>query len=103
MEEFAAEERRTGNGESHEMSMESLLDIPVEVSIEIGRTRMTIGELLGLSRGSVVELNRLAGESADIYVNEKLVGKGEIVVANERLGVRVLEIVTPRERVQKLA
>ncbi len=99
MEQFA-EEKQTGNG--HEMSIESLLDIPVDISVEIGRTRMPIGDLLSLSRGSIVELNRLAGESADIYVNEKLVGKGEVVVANERLGVRVLEIVTPKERVQKL-
>jgi flagellar motor switch protein FliN len=103
MEEFAAEERPGNGGEGHEMSMENLLDIAVEISVEIGRTRMKIGELLSLTRGSVVELNRLAGETADIYVNEKLVGKGEIVVANERLGIRVVEILTPKERVQKLA
>jgi flagellar motor switch protein FliN/FliY len=102
MEEFAPEAGSGNGGTGHEMSMESLLDIPVEISVEIGRTKMNIGELLSLSRGSVVELNRLAGESADIYVNEKLVGKGEIVVANERLGIRVLEILTPKERVQKL-
>jgi flagellar motor switch protein FliN/FliY len=102
MEEFSAAERQTGRNEGQEMSIESLLDIPVEISVEIGRTRMPIGDLLSLTRGSIVELNRLAGESADIYVNEKLVGKGEIVVASERLGVRVLEIVTPKERVQKL-
>jgi len=103
MEEFATDDKSLNDVERHEMSMESLLDIPVEISVEIGRTRMNIGELLSLARGSVVELNRLAGESADIYVNDKLVGKGEIVVASERLGVRVLEIVTPKERVQKLA
>ena len=102
MEEFSSQERQIDRTESHEMSIESLLDIPVEISVEIGRTRMPIGDLLSLTRGSIVELNRLAGESADIYVNEKLVGKGEIVVASERLGVRVLEIVTPKERVQKL-
>jgi flagellar motor switch protein FliN/FliY len=102
MEEFLAEERQTGSEGGQEMSIDSLLDIPVEIAVEIGRTKMAIGELLALSRGSIVELNRLAGESADIYVNEKLVGKGEIVVANERLGIRVLEIVTPKERVQKL-
>ncbi len=102
MEEFAAEEKFGSDGSKNEMSMESLLDIPVEISVEIGRTSMNIGELLSLARGSVVELNRLAGESADIYVNNKLVGKGEIVVANERLGIRVLEIITPKERVQKL-
>ena len=102
MEELVGAERQAGQKESHEMSIESLLDIPVEISVEIGRTKMAIGDLLSLTRGSIVELNRLAGESADIYVNEKLVGKGEIVVASERLGVRVLEIVTPKERVQKL-
>lgn len=82
--------------------MDSLLDVSVEISVEIGRTKMSIGELLALSKGSVVELNRLAGESVDVYVNEKLLGKGEIVVVNERLGVRVTEIVTPKEIVQKL-
>ena len=101
MEEFAVD-RQIGNGDGNEMSIESLLDISVEISVEIGRTKMSIGDLLSLSRGSIVELNRLAGESADIYVNDKLVGKGEIVVTSERLGVRVLEIVTPKERVQKL-
>jgi flagellar motor switch protein FliN/FliY len=102
MEEFSGADRQTEQNAGNEMSIESLLDIPVEISVEIGRTRMAIGDLLSLTRGSIVELNRLAGESADIYVNEKLVGKGEVVVANERLGVRVLEIVTPKERVQKL-
>lgn len=102
MEELSAE-KQTGEAEGQEMSIDSLLDIPVEISVEIGRTKMPIGDLISLSRGSIVELNRLAGESADIYVNDKLVGKGEVVVSNERLGVRVLEIVTPKERVQKLA
>jgi flagellar motor switch protein FliN/FliY len=102
MEELSAE-KQTGEAEGQEMSIDSLLDIPVEISVEIGRAKMPIGDLISLSRGSIVELNRLAGESADIYVNDKLVGKGEVVVSNERLGVRVLEIVTPKERVQKLA
>jgi len=102
MEELSAE-KQTGEAEGQEMSIDSLLDIPVEISVEIGRAKMPIGDLISLARGSIVELNRLAGESADIYVNDKLVGKGEVVVSNERLGVRVLEIVTPRERVQKLA
>ncbi|MCX8022117.1 MAG: flagellar motor switch protein FliN [Syntrophorhabdaceae bacterium] len=91
-----------GDSKKLELDIDSLLDIPVEISVEIGRTKMAIGELLSLSKGSIVELNRIAGEPVDIYVNEKLLGKGEIVVANERLGVRVTEIVTPKERVQKL-
>lgn len=87
---------------SEKLDIEGILDIPVEISVEIGRSKMTIGELLSLNRGSIVELDRLAEDPVDIYVNEKLLGKGEIVVANERLGVRILEIVTPKERVQKL-
>jgi flagellar motor switch protein FliN/FliY len=102
MEEFSIEEKQEAAGGGQEMSIDSRLDIPVEISGELGRTKMSIGEILSLTKGSVVELNRLAGESADIYVHEKLVGKGEIVVSNERLGVRVLEIITPKERVQKL-
>lgn len=102
MEDFSAEGSTKGNGKNGEMSLDSLLDIPVDISVEIGRARMPIGNLLSLSKGSIVELNKLTGESADIYVNEKLVGKGEVVVANERLGIRVVEIVTPKERVQKL-
>jgi flagellar motor switch protein FliN len=77
--------------------------VPIDISIEIGRTKMTIGDLLSLSKGSIVELKRTAGEAVDIYVNGKLLGKGEVVVVNERLGVRVVKIVAPIERVQKLA
>ncbi len=102
MEEFVTENQTTSNTKKFELNMDSLLDVSVEISVEIGRTKISIGELLALSKGSVVELNRLAGESVDVYVNEKLLGKGEIVVVNERLGVRVTEIVTPKEMVQKL-
>lgn len=102
MEEFVTENQPVSNTKKLELNIDSLLDVSVEISVEIGRTKMSIGELLALSKGSVVELNRLAGESVDVYVNEKLLGKGEIVVVNERLGVRVTEIVTPKEMVQKL-
>ncbi|MDW8002882.1 MAG: flagellar motor switch protein FliN [Deltaproteobacteria bacterium] len=84
------------------MNLDSLLDIPVEISVEIGKRRMTIGELLSLSKGSILELDKLPEDPVEIYVNDRLLGKGEIVVSNERLGIRVLEIVTPKERVQKL-
>jgi flagellar motor switch protein FliN/FliY len=102
MEEFVTENQAAPSTKKFELNMDSLLDISVEISVEIGRTKMSIGDLLSLSKGSIVELNRLAGESVDVYVNEKLLGKGEIVVVNERLGVRVTEIVTPKEMVQKL-
>ena len=102
MEEFAAE-HQNGNGQKKfEVNINSLLDVSVEISVEIGRTKLTIGELLSLSKGSIIELNRIAGESVDIFVNEKLLGKGEIVLVNERLGVRVIEILAPKERVKEL-
>ncbi len=101
MEEFLTE-NRMGNSKRTELNMESLLDISVEISVEIGRAKMPIGELLSLSKGSIIELNKVAGESVDILVNEKLLGRGEIVVVNEKLGVRILEIITPKERVQEL-
>jgi flagellar motor switch protein FliN len=103
MEELLLENQQTGNMKKFELNLDNLLDVPVEISVEIGRTRMAIGELLSLSKGSIIELNKVAGESVDIYVNGKLLGKGEIVVVNERLGVRIMDIVTPKERVQKLA
>lgn len=102
MEEFAAESQQTTSEKRFELNIDSLLDISVEVSVEIGRTKMSIGKLLSLSKGSIIELNRLAGESVDVYVNEKLLGKGEIVIVSERLGVRIIEIATPKEMVQRL-
>lgn len=103
MEEMTNETQgQNGAVKKFEMNMDSLLDISVEISVEIGRTKLTIGELLALSKGSIIELNKIAGESVDIYVNDKLLGKGEIVLVNERLGVRVVEILTPKERVQEL-
>jgi flagellar motor switch protein FliN/FliY len=105
MEELLNEVPAATNGsgtKKFEMNIDSLLDISVEISVEIGRTKLTIGELLALSKGSIIELNRIAGESVDIYVNDKLLGKGEIVLVNERLGVRIMEILTPKERVQEL-
>ncbi|MGD0234798.1 MAG: flagellar motor switch protein FliN [Syntrophorhabdales bacterium] len=103
MEKLVEEPENMAEGSSAELNLDSLLDVPIDISIEIGRTKMTIGELLSLSKGSIVELKKTAGESVDIYVNGKLLGKGEVVVVNERLGVRVAKIVAPVERVQKLA
>lgn len=84
------------------LNIDNLLDIPVEISVEVGKSRLTIGELLSLGRNAIIELDRLAEDPVDIYVNSKLIGKGEIVISNDRLGVKILEIVTPKERVQKL-
>lgn len=80
-----------------------ILDIPVTLSMEIGRTRISIKELLQLGQGSVVELDRLAGEAMDVLVNGTLVARGEVVVVNDKFGIRLSDIVSPAERVNKLA
>jgi len=79
-----------------------ILDIPLEVSVEVGRTEMLIDDLLQLSQGSVIELDKAAGETFDVLVNGKLVARGEVVVVNERLGIRLTEVISPTERIQSL-
>lgn len=82
--------------------LDFILDLPLEVSVEIGRTKMQIKDLLKLTQGSIIELDRIAGEPVDIYVNGKLMAKGEVVVVNERFGVRVTEIISAQDRVKRL-
>jgi len=79
-----------------------ILDIPLRVTVELGRTKMVVSELLNLGQGSVVELNKLAGEPMEILVNDKLVARGEAVVVNEKFGVRLTDIISPKERVEQL-
>ena len=79
-----------------------ILDIPLQLSVELGRTRMIINDLLQLGQGSVVELEKLAGEPLDILVNSKLVARGEVVVVNEKFGIRLTDIISPIERIEKL-
>ncbi len=83
-------------------SLESILDIPVTLSVRIGTTRISIKNLLQLNQGSVVELERLAGEPLDVLVNDTLVAHGEVVVVNEKYGIRLTDIVSAQERVKKL-
>ncbi|TIH14663.1 flagellar motor switch protein FliN [Marinifilum sp. JC120] len=83
--------------------LDFILDIPLDVSAELGRSRMLINELLQLGTGSVVELTKLAGEPLEIYVNGKLVARGEAVVINEKFGIRLTDIISPIERVKHLA
>ncbi|RSZ47265.1 MULTISPECIES: flagellar motor switch protein FliN [unclassified Variovorax] len=80
-----------------------VLDVPVQLTAEIGRTRITIKNLLQLSQGSVVELDGLAGQPLDVLINGYLIAQGEVVVVNEKYGIRLTDIVTPSERMQKLA
>jgi flagellar motor switch protein FliN/FliY len=87
-------------GEPRRLDM--LLDLPLDVSVELGRTRMSIQELLALAPGSVIELDKVAGEPLDILINDRLVARGEAVVVNDKFGVRITDIVSPQERITRL-
>ena len=84
-------------------SLDLILDIPLTVSVELGRSKMLINDLLQLGQGSVIELTKLVGEPLEVLVNQKLVARGEVVVVNEKFGVRLTDIVSPMERVQSMA
>lgn len=83
-------------------NMDFILDVPLGITVELGNTRMLINELLKLSQGSVIELSKLAGETLEIFANQHLIARGEVVVVNEKYGIRVTEIISPAERVEKL-
>ena len=97
-----AEEANTPRVDNIRRELDFILDIPLDVSAELGRTRLLINELLQLGQGSVVELDKLAGEALEVYVNGKLVARGEAVVINEKFGVRLTDIISPIERVKQL-
>jgi flagellar motor switch protein FliN len=82
--------------------LDLLLDVPLELSVELGRTRMSIQELLALGPGSVIELDKVAGEPLDILINDRLVARGEAVVVNDKFGIRITDIVSPAERIARL-
>ena len=84
------------------VNMEFVLDIPLEVTVELGRTKMLINDLLKLGQGSVIELAKLAGESLDILANQKAIARGEGVVVNEKYGIRLTEVISPMERIERL-
>ena len=83
-------------------NLDFVLDLPLEVSVELGRAKMLISDLLQLGQGSVVELNKLAGEPVEIFVNQKLIARGEVVVVNDKFGIKMTDIVSPQERVKQL-
>jgi len=87
---------------SEEVNMDVILDVPVTISLEIGRARISIRNLLQLNQGSVVELDRLAGEPLDVMVNGTLIAHGEVVVVNEKYGIRLTDVISPADRVKKL-
>ena len=103
---FANEEgdnETTDKANGEPASLDLILDIPLTVTVELGRSKMLINDLLQLAQGSVIELTKLVGEPLEVLVNNKLVARGEVVVVNEKFGVRLTDIVTPMERVKSLA
>ena len=95
-------EESDASGPGEHRRLDLLLDVPLDLSVELGRTRMTIQDLLGLGPGSVIELDKIAGEALDILVNDRLVARGEAVVVNDKFGVRITDIVSQSERVARL-
>src|ERR1043165_8199313 len=101
----AAEEKSdkmAGIPDTSHRNLTLILDIPLRVAVELGRTKMVVNDLLNLGQGSVIELNKLAGEPMEVLVNDKLVARGEAVVVNEKFGVRLTDIISPSERVEQL-
>ncbi|MEO7051175.1 MAG: flagellar motor switch protein FliN [Rhodanobacter sp.] len=93
---------RTGTADGGDVNLDMILDVPVTLAMEVGRTRISIRNLLQLNQGSVVELDRAAGEPLDVFVNGTLVAHGEVVVINEKFGIRLTDVISPAERVRKL-
>ncbi|OPX37153.1 MAG: flagellar motor switch protein FliN [Desulfobacteraceae bacterium 4484_190.1] len=83
-------------------NLEFILDIPLEITVELGRVKMLINELLKLGQGSVIELSKPAGETLEVLANQKVIAKGEVVVVNDKYGIRLTEIASPVERIEKL-
>ena len=83
-------------------SLDFILDIPLKVSVELGRTRLPIRDILQLAQGSVVELSKFAGEPLEVLVNDRLIARGEVVVVNEKFGIRLTDIISPVERIEQL-
>ena len=96
------DEGLTGGAPDGDTKLDVILDIPVTLSMEIGRTSVSIKDLLQLAKGSVVELDRMAGEPLDVLVNGTLVARGEVVVVNDKFGVRLNQVISPSERVRSL-
>ncbi len=89
-------------GANRELNLDVVLDIPVTLSMEVGRSRVSIRNLLQLNQGSVVELERATGEPLDVFVNGTLIAHGEVVVVNDKFGIRLTDVISPAERIRKL-
>jgi flagellar motor switch protein FliN/FliY len=102
MEKDSVKEIKQDGDVKQSPNLDFILDISLEISVEIGRTKIPISDLLQLGQGSVIELAKMTGEPLDILVNQKLVARGEVVVINDKFGVRLTDIISPAERVKQL-
>jgi len=100
--QFQELQDEAGETVAGEVQLDSILDVPITISMEIGRTQIPIRNLLQLNQGSVVELDRLAGEPMDVLVNGTLIAQGEVVVVNEKFGIRLTDVISPADRVKRL-
>lgn len=101
-EQVSLDEFEDSKPRTMQQDLDVILDIPVTISMEVGRTSITIRNLLQLNQGSVIELDRLAGEPLDVLVNGTLIAHGEVVVVNEKFGIRMTDVISPSERIKKL-
>lgn len=98
----ALEQTHNTGAEQDITKLNFILDIPLQLTVELGRASLLVKEVLQLNQGTLVELTKLAGEPLDVFINSKLVARGEAVVVNEKFGVRLIDIVSPNERVEKV-
>ena len=94
---------KNGSTQNEKCDIELILDIPLDITVELGKVKMPINELLQLGQGSIIELTKSVGEALDIYINNKLIAKGEVVILDEKFGIRVADIINPDERVKSLS
>ncbi len=97
-----AENSETKVGNQEQKNLEFILDIPLQLTVELGRTKLLVRDVLQLNQGAVVELSKLAGEPLDVFVNSKLVARGEAVVVNDKFGIRLVDVISPNERMEKV-
>jgi flagellar motor switch protein FliN/FliY len=96
------EAKKSASSGNIDPNLKMILDIPLRVTVELGRTKMSVKDLVNLGQGAVIELNKIAGEPLEVFVNDKLIARGEAVVVNEKFGVRLTDIISTKERVEQL-
>jgi len=101
--ENVGQEELKDGGPGERQSIELLLDVPLNLSVELGRSKMLVNELLQLGQGSVIELNKIVGEPLEVMVNEKLIARGEVVTLNDKFAVRLTDVISPTDRLDKLS